>query len=293
MYVRLNVVLSCTGEMTATNKPLPTRLGLVAGYGAFPLELAESLQKQGIEVHTVAIREETSAEIENFSASTNWLHVGQLGGMIKAFKAVEVDSVIFAGKVQKLHLFRNFLPDLTAIKTLALLPDRRDDTIMHAIVGLLAKAGIEVRAQTEFAGDMLVGEGHLFGPKPSKEMMQDIRFGYTQASGIAALDIGQTVVIKQGAVLAVEAIEGTDEAIRRGGALGSGKATVVKVGKPEQDLRFDVPAFGPDTLETMHASGCRSLAVEAGITLMIERHRIAEMAERYGICIYGYRPESG
>jgi len=278
--------------MTRTNSSLPGKVGLVAGYGAFPLELAEILQQQGIEVHTVATCEETSKEIESLSTSTSWLHVGQLGGMIKAFKAVEVDSVIFAGKVQKLHLFRNFRPDLTAIKALALLTDRRDDTIMHAIVGLLAKAGIEVREQTEFAGKMLAAEGHLFGPKPSKAMMQDIRFGYSQASGIAALDIGQTVVVQQGAVLAVEAIEGTDEAIRRGGALGNGKATVIKVGKPEQDLRFDVPAFGPDTLETMHASGCRTLGVEAGITLMIERHRIAEIAERYRICIYGYRPES-
>jgi len=278
--------------MTTTNKPLPTRLGLVAGYGAFPIELAAALQKQGIEVHTVAAREETYPDIEKVSASTCWLHVGQLGGMIKAFKAAGVESVIFAGKVQKLHLFRNFRPDLTAIKTLALLPDRRDDTIMHAIVGLLHKAGITVREQTEFAGDMLAGEGHLFGPKPSKDMMQDIRFGYTQAAGISALDIGQTVVVQQGAVLAVEAIEGTDEAIRRGGGLGNGKATVVKVGKPQQDLRFDVPAFGPDTLESMHAAGCRTLAVEAGITLMIERHRIAEMAGRYNICIYGYRPES-
>lgn len=272
---------------------MPARLGLVAGYGSFPLELAAALQKQGVEVHTVAAREETFPGIENFSASTCWLHVGQLGGMIKAFKSAGIESVIFAGKVQKLHLFRNFRPDLTAIRTLALLPDRRDDTIMHAIVSLLAKAGIEVRAQTEFAGEMLAGEGHLFGPKPSKDMMQDIRFGYTQAAGIAALDIGQTVIVQQGAVLAVEAIEGTDEAIRRGGALGNGKATVVKVGKPEQDLRFDVPAFGPDTLETMHASGCCTLAVEADITLMIERQRIAEMADRYRICVYGYRAGQG
>lgn len=277
--------------MTTTNNVLPARLGLVAGYGAFPLELAAALQKQGIEVHTVAAREETFPEIEALSASTCWLHVGQLGGMIKALKAAGVESVIFAGKVQKLHLFRNFRPDLTAIKALALLPDRKDDSIMLAIVGLLARAGISVREQTEFAGEMLAGEGHLFGPKPNQDMMQDIRFGYTQAAGISALDIGQTVVVQQGAVLAVEAIEGTDEAIRRGGSLGNGKATVVKVGKPRQDLRFDVPAFGPGTLETMHASGCRTLAVEAGITLMIERHRIAEMAERYRICVYGYRSE--
>jgi len=278
--------------MATTSETQPARLGLVAGYGAFPLELAETLQQQGIEVHTVAAREETSAEIENFSTSTCWLHVGQLGGMIKSFKAAGVESVIFAGKVQKLHLFRNFRPDLTAIKTLALLPDRRDDTIMLAIVDLLAKADIEVRPQVEFAGEMLAGEGHLFGPKASTEGVSDIRFGYTQAAGIAALDIGQTVVVQQGAVLAVEAIEGTDEAIQRGGALGNGKATVVKVAKPGQDLRFDVPAFGPDTLETMHASGCRTLAIDAGITLMIERHRIADMAKRYRISVYGCSSES-
>lgn len=278
--------------MITANSTLPSRLGLVAGYGAFPLELAGALQQQGVEVHTVAAREETFPDIEKVSTSTCWLHVGQLGGMIKAFKAAGIESVIFAGKVHKLHLFRNFRPDLTAIKALALLPDRRDDTIMLAIVGLLAKAGITVRSQVEFAGEMLAGEGHLFGPRASKEMMADIRFGYTQAVGIAGLDIGQTVVVQQGAVLAVEAIEGTDEAIRRGGQLGNGKATVVKVGKPGQDLRFDVPAFGPDTLETMHAAGCRTLAVEAGITLMIERQRIAELAERYRICIYGYRPEA-
>jgi UDP-2,3-diacylglucosamine hydrolase len=278
--------------MAATNKVLPARLGLVAGYGAFPLELAETLKQQGIEVHTVAVREETSPAIEKFSASTHWLHVGQLGGMIRVFKAVGVESVIFAGKVQKLHLFRNFRPDLTAIKALARLPDRRDDSIMLAIVGELAKAGIDVRPQTELARDMLAGVGHLFGPKQDRKSMADIRFGHTQATGIAALDIGQTVVVQHGAVLAVEAIEGTDEAIRRGGALGNGKATVVKVAKPKQDLRFDVPAIGPDTLETMHTAGCCTLAVDAGLTLMIERQRIAELADRYHISIFGYRAES-
>jgi len=276
--------------MVTKTKDTPSRIGLVAGYGAFPLELAAILEEQGIEVHTVAAREETSPEIEKVSTSTCWLHVGQLGGMVKAFKAAGIDSVVFAGKVQKLHLFRNFRPDLTAIKALALLPDRRDDSIMNAIVGILAKADIEVRQQTEFAADMLAGEGHIFGPRLPSGSLDDIRFGHQQACGIAALDIGQTVVVQQGAVLAVEAIEGTDEAIRRGGGLGSGKAVVVKVAKPEQDLRFDVPAFGPDTLEVMHASGCRILAVDAGMTLMIERHRIAELAKRFKISIYGIFP---
>ncbi|MDX8392047.1 MAG: UDP-2,3-diacylglucosamine diphosphatase LpxI [Mariprofundaceae bacterium] len=277
--------------MTATNSTLPDSIGLMAGYGAFPIDLAKSLQARGVEVHTVAAREETFAEIEQYSASTCWLHVGQLGGMIKAFKTAGVESMVFAGKVQKLHLFRNFRPDLTAIKTLALLPDRRDDTIMNAITDEVAKAGISVRSQIEFAGDMLAGDGLLFGPKPSSKALADIAFGYRQAAGIAALDIGQTVVVHHGTVLAVESIEGTDEAIRRGGGFSNGKAVVVKVAKPAQDLRFDVPAFGADTLETMHASGCSVLAVQAGLTLMIEKQRIADLAKKYAISVYGYRSD--
>jgi len=277
--------------MATENNQLPSSVGLMAGYGAFPLELAKSLQSRGVAVHTVAAREETSPEIEQYSASVCWLHVGQLGGMIKTFKKAGVESMLFAGKVQKLHLFRNFRPDLTAIKTLALLPDRRDDTIMNAIADEVAKAGIIVRSQVEFSGEMLAGEGHLFGPKPSARALKDITFGYRQAAGIAALDIGQTVVVRHGAVLAVEAIEGTDETIKRGGGLARNHAVVVKVAKPEQDLRFDVPAFGADTIETMHASGCAVLAVQAGITLMIEKQKIAGLADKYGISIYGYQPD--
>jgi len=278
--------------MGEESNPLPASLGMMAGYGIFPIELAQSLQQQGVAVHSVAAREETSSEIEQYCASTCWLHVGQLGGMIRAFQEAGVESMLFAGKVRKLHLFRNFRPDLTAIKALARTTDRRDDTIMNAIVSEVERAGIRVLPQTIYAGDMLAGEGHLFGPKLSARGIDDIRFGYTQATGVAALDIGQTVVVQQSAVLAVEAIEGTDDAIRRGGSLGNGKATVIKVAKPRQDLRFDVPAFGPGTLESMHASGCRTLAVEAGMTLMIERHKIAEIARRYRISIYGYHPES-
>ncbi len=267
----------------------PPRLGLVAGYGAFPLELAASLKRQGVELHTVAAREETSPDIERYSASTCWLHVGKLGGMIRAFQSVGVRSVIFAGKVRKLHLFRNFRPDLTAIRTLARLPDRKDDTLMLAIVEELARAGIEVLAQTQFAGDLLAGEGLLFGPKPSRTAFKDMDFGYIQARGIAALDIGQTVVVQDGAVLAVEAIEGTDEAIARGGGLGSGKACVVKVAKPQQDLRFDVPAIGAGTIEVMHAAGCHTLAVEAGKTLILERERVADLARRHDISVFGLK----
>ena len=209
--------------------------------------------------------------------------------MIRAFKGAGVDAIVFAGKVRKLHLFRNFRPDFTAIKTLAKMPDRKDDTLMNAIANELIKAGIKVLPQTEFAGEMLAGEGLLIGPKPAKASFQDMDFGYVQARGIAALDIGQTIVVQDGAVLAVEAIEGTDEAIARGGAMGNGKAVVVKVAKPVQDLRFDVPAIGPDTLEIMHTSGCKVLAIEAGKTLILSRRKMREVAQRHGISVFGMR----
>jgi len=262
------------------------KIGLIAGYGHFPLELAIALQAQGKEVHVVAAREETSPEIENLTASTCWLHVGQIGGMIKAFKRAGVEQVVMAGKVRKLHLFRNFRPDLTAMKGLMRLKDRRDDSILNTIADLLAEAGLTLIDQTLYVGDMLASAGHMAGPV-AKKRNADMVFGFEQAKGVAGLDIGQTVVVQDQAVLAVEAIEGTDDAIKRGGGLGNGKAAVIKVAKPDQDLRFDVPAIGPDTLEVMHASGCTLLVVEAGLTLIIERQRFLQLAEQYAISVYG------
>jgi DUF1009 family protein len=207
--------------------------------------------------------------------------------MIKAFKKAGVENIVMAGKVRKLHLFRNFRPDLTAMKGLLRLKDKRDDSILNAIADLLHEGGLTLIEQTLYAGEMLAGEGHLAGPV-AKKRLTDIEFGYDQAKGVAGLDIGQTVVMQNQAVLAVEAIEGTDESIKRGGSLGSGQAVVIKVAKPNQDLRFDVPAVGPDTLETMKSSGCSLIAVEAGKTLLIERQRFTELAGRYGISVYGY-----
>jgi len=207
--------------------------------------------------------------------------------MIKAFKKAGVKTVVMAGKVRKLHLFRNFRPDLTAVKGLMRLKDRKDDSILTTIADLLAEEGLVLIDQTRYAGGMLAGAGHLAGPEVKKGL-PDIRFGFAQAKVIAGLDIGQTIVVQDQAVLAVEAIEGTDETIRRGGGFGNGKAVVVKVAKPNQDLRFDVPAVGPDTLAVMYESGCTLLAVESGMTLLIERRRFIDLARQYGISVYGY-----
>jgi UDP-2,3-diacylglucosamine hydrolase len=268
-------------------KEHPGCLGLVAGYGEFPLELVRAFKEAGLVVHVVAVHEETSPQIEEMADSVCWLHVGQVGGMIRAFKQTGVSEVVLAGKVRKLHLFRNFRPDLTAITALMKLKDRRDDTIMMAVIDLLAKEGMTVIPQTRYAQSMLAGSGHLCGPKPDKGMLQDAAFGFTQAKGIAALDIGQTVAVRDQAVLAVEAIEGTDAAIRRGGELGGSRVTIVKVAKPEQDQRFDVPAVGPDTLEAMAASGCICLAVESGLTLLLQRARLADLAKQHRITVVG------
>ncbi|MBF0282347.1 MAG: UDP-2,3-diacylglucosamine diphosphatase LpxI [Zetaproteobacteria bacterium] len=263
-------------------------VGMIAGYGVFPLELIAELNKQHIDVHVVAIREECAAEVENLAASTTWLQVGQLKAMIQAFHSKAITQVIMAGKVQKLHLFRNFKPDFLAVKTLLSLPDKRDDTIMIAITALLEKEGIEVISQLAHAGEMLATVGHIAGPKLSKAQLQDAHFGFPQAKAIAGFDIGQTIVVKEGAMLAVEAIEGTDAAIERGGDLGHGRSMVVKVAKPKQDLRFDVPAIGPDTLQVMHQHGCTVLIVEANLTLILDRVRTFALAKSYGITLYGY-----
>ena len=263
------------------------KIGLIAGYGSFPLEMAVEFNRLGYEVHVVAVHEETSPDIESMVASVCWLHVGQIGAMIKAFNNAGVSEVVMAGKVKKLHLFRNFRPDFVALKGLLKLSDRRDDSIMLAVTGILAEAGITVLSQVDHAGEMIASKGLLFGSKLDQQAMKDAYFGFHQAKAIAGMDIGQTVVVQDQAMLAVEAIEGTDEAIKRGGTLGNGKAVVIKVAKPDQDLRFDVPAFGPDTLEVMHESGCKTLVVEAGATLMLERHKIGDLAKKYGISIYG------
>jgi DUF1009 family protein len=267
--------------------PDSPKIGLIAGYGSFPLEMAEELNRLGYEVHAVAVREETSAEIESMVASTCWLHIGQIASMIKAFNNAGVSEVVMAGKVRKLLLFRNFRPDFMALKGLLKLPDRRDDSLMLAVTAMLADAGITVLSQVDHAGEMIASKGLIFGPKPGNKILKDGIFGFSQAKAIAGMDIGQTVVVQDQAVLAVEAIEGTDEAIKRGGALGNGKAVVIKVAKPEQDLRFDVPAFGPDTIEVMHESGCTALVVEAESTLMLERNKIGDLAMQYGISVYG------
>ncbi len=265
------------------------RIGLVAGYGAFPLELAQTLKKEGFVLHVVAIREEASLMIEDVADSVDWLHVGQVGALIESMQQQHITELIFAGKVKKLHLFRNFRPDWLTAKIIFRAKDKKDDSLMLGIVAALENAGIMTCSQVEYALPMLAKEGHLFGPKPSKKQLLNMQFALPQAKVIAGLDIGQTIVVKDEAVLAVEAIEGTDEAIQRGGMLGGKDVTVVKVAKPHQDVRFDVPAMGVDTLLHMAKSGCTAIGIEAEKTLLIERDKLAKTAKKLGISVVGLR----
>lgn len=269
------------------------KIGLIAGMGELPCLIAKEAKKEGHYVFTVALKELASAEIEEYADEVRWLSIGKLGGIIDSFKKAGIGSTVMAGKAPKELLYKSrIIPDMKAIKLLMSLKDRKDDTIMLAIVRELKKEGIDVLNITDFAGSLLVGEGVLTKRKPSKSQIEDIEFGYRIAKEIGRLDIGQTVVVKDKAVMAVEAIEGTDRAIKRGGKLSGGDAVVVKVSKPQQDLRFDIPVAGLDTIKAMKESGCSVLGLEAGACLLLQRDKVILEADASGIVIVGYREKS-
>src|SRR4030067_2030693 len=260
-------------------------IGLIAGAGEMPCMWARAARDKGAEVIAVAIAEEARKGLGGIVSQLHCFSVGQVGKIIKTFKDEGIKELVFIGKVNKSLIFKDIKFDLRAITLMARLKDRKDDTIMLAIVDELKKEGIDVIEQTIFLEEMMPGPGILSKRKPTREEMADIEFGMEMAKGIAALDIGQTVVVKEKAVMAVEAIEGTDEAIRRGGALGRGDFVVVKVAKPNQDLRFDIPTVGIDTLKAMIEAGGKALALEANKTFLVDMEDVIKEADRNGIAI--------
>ncbi len=222
----------------------------------------------------------------------HWINVGKLAAIIETLKKAGVSEAVMAGKVPKSLLYKGRItPDLRAIKVLLCLRDRKDDSILLAITRELEKDGIALLKTTDFTSRLLTPEGILTKKSPSEEEWKDIAFGWQVAKEIGKLDIGQTVVVKNRAVMSVEAIEGTDEAIRRGGAYAVEGAVVVKVSKPKQDMRFDVPVVGSDTLRTMIEVKARVLAVEAKKSILLDREQIIADAQKARITIVGYRPE--
>ncbi|WP_020493998.1 LpxI family protein [Verrucomicrobium sp. 3C] len=268
-------------------------LGLIAGRGIYPVLLARAARRAGVErVSTVAFVGETDPEVEKLSSQTEWLRVGQLASMLRFFRRSGVSRAVMAGAVAPSHLF-NLRPDLKALLLLASLKVRNAATIFGAIAKELRASGVVLMPATTYLEEELAPAGHFGGPPLRPRQKEDAGFGFRMAKEIARLDIGQSLVVKQGTVLAVEAFEGTDQTLERGGGLGRGKAVLIKVSKPDQDFRFDVPAIGWQTIEMARKSGVALIVCEAGRTLILEKERVVRLAEEVGISLYGMREDGG
>ncbi|MBI3610844.1 MAG: UDP-2,3-diacylglucosamine diphosphatase LpxI [Nitrospirae bacterium] len=262
-------------------------IGIIAGSGTFPLTVAQAARKEGYRVIAVAHTGETPPDLASFADEVTWIHVGELNKLIAAFKEAGVSEAVMAGGIKKVRLFGNAKPDLRALSLLARVGIKKDDSLLRALAEELTGEGIRIRAATELLSAILTPKGLLTTRSLTSREEQDVEYGWSLAKEIGRLDIGQCVVVKDRTVLAVEAIEGTDETIRRGGSLGREGAVVVKVSKPQQDARFDLPTVGPQTIEVMAEVGATVLALEAGISIMLERDRLLEKAESAGISVLG------
>jgi DUF1009 family protein len=261
------------------------RYGLIAGNGRFPFLVLEGARRAGVEVAVAAIREETDPAIERVADRVAWVGIGQLGRMIRFFKREGVEKAIMAGQVKHVQIFSGALPDVRMLKMLLSLPRRNTDALIGGVAAELAREGIELIDSTHFLQDQLPAEGVLTRRAPSAAERADIEYGLEVAREIARLDLGQTIVVRARACVAVEAMEGTDETIRRAGRLARGRLTVVKVAKPNQDMRFDVPVVGLPTIETMVEAGATCLCLTAGKTLMFDREEMLRLAERHRISV--------
>ena len=263
-----------------------SRYGLIAGNGKFPFLVLDAARSRGIDMVVAAIKEETSPDIEKHAATVHWLSLGQLGKLIKTFKAEGVTQAIMAGQVKHKQIFSRIVPDLKMIQLLASLATKNTDSLIGAVARLLEKEGIHLVDSVAFLEPLLPAAGTLTMRSPSEEEQKDIDYGYRIARELGRLDLGQTVVVSSGACIALEAMEGTDAVIDRAGTLVQDRPlTVVKLAKPKQDLRFDVPVVGVPTIQHMKAAGATVLAVEARKTLMIDRDELVREANEAGIAV--------
>jgi DUF1009 family protein len=267
------------------------KIAIISGKGELPSLIAIEAEKKGYDVLVIAL--DPVADLpDNTVANVEHVNIGKLGKLIKTMKDAGIHEAVMAGKAPKSLIYKGrILPDLHAMKLLFSLKDRKDDTILQAITDEIESNGIKVLRITDLAHDLIMPGGVITKRRPSSSEMKDIEFGFGIAKEIGRLDIGQTVVVKDRAVMAVEAIEGTDEAILRGGALAGGGAVVIKVSKPQQDMRFDVPATGIGTLNSMIKAGASVLALEAERSLIIRKEKMKSLAEKHGISIIGVKPQ--
>jgi len=262
-------------------------IGLIAGNGRFPLLFAENANRLGYRVSAVALTGEADPSLERAVDRIHWVALGQLGRLIKAFKQDGVRQAVMVGGVKKTHLFSNIRPDLRSLALLRRVTVPKDDMLLRALADELEGEGIRIRESTFCLEELLVKEGKLTRRGPTRREWHDIEFGWEAAKAVGRLDIGQCVVVKDRVVVAVEAVEGTDEAIRRGARLARGGAVVVKRFKPQQDRRFDLPAVGPGTIQAMFESGASVLAIEAGKALFLDRAEAIAAADKARIAIVG------
>lgn len=260
-------------------------LGLIAGGGRFPLIAADAARTGGLHVIAVAHVGETDPALSEKVDEIVWVRLGQLGHLIKTLKKKGARKTLFAGTITKKKMFENIRPDLKGLAVMSKLAVFHDDNILRAVAAELVKEGIEIVPSTLYLPELVAPPGCLSRRKPSRIEQEDIRFGWHVAKELGRLDIGQCVVVRRKTVLALEAIEGTNEAILRGGTLGREKTVVVKVSKPQQDLRFDVPAVGIETVRTMARVKASVLAVEAGKTLIFDKKEMITYANQSGISI--------
>ncbi len=263
----------------------PPLLGIIAGSGVYPRELAQAARRAGVaKIVAAGFSNETDPAIAEQVDLVEWLRVGQLGKLLKFFRQQNVRQAIMAGQIAPKNLF-DLRPDWKALFVLARLKRRNAESIFSAIADELAAIGVELLSATTFLENQVAQVGLIAGANLSRRANADVAFGWEIAKQIAQLDIGQTIIVKNGTVLAVEAFEGTNDAIQRGGALAREGAVMIKVAKPNQDMRFDVPVIGADTIGTAAESKIRVIAIEAGKTLLLEPKTVIQMAERAGISI--------
>jgi DUF1009 family protein len=261
------------------------RIGVIAGGGRFPVLFAETARRHGVEVVAVGHRAETDPELERVAAEVVWVRPGELEPIVQAFHRAGVRRAVMVGGIAKPRLFKDIHPDARALKVLARLPELRDDLILREIAAELEEEGIAVVESTLYLEEIVPKPGVLGTRSPTESEWSDIRFGFRAAKVIGQFDIGQSVVVRSGCVIAVEGIEGTDATIRRAGQFGAGELVLVKVCKPTQDTRFDLPAVGPGTIDSLAAAHGRALAVEAGRTITLDREEMVKRANAADIAI--------
>jgi UDP-2,3-diacylglucosamine hydrolase len=267
------------------------RIGLIAGNGRFPFLALQGARSLGHDVTVVAVKEEAFPELEGAAraagADLTWVSLGHLGKCIKVLKAAGVRQAVMAGQVKHAKIFSGILPDLTLLSVLTRLKARNTDALISAVADVLKGEGIELLNSTAFLEPLLAKNGTLGRRAPGPDELDDFTFGYRMADQIASLDIGQTIVVKDKAVVAVEAMEGTDDVIARAGKIAGPGTRVVKVAKPNQDMRFDVPVVGVATIAAMRAAGATAITIDAGKTLVVDGQPFFDAADAAGIAVVG------